>query len=98
MRVSPIPERERAICARLREARLETRLSQVAFCRDAGIDSSLLASYEHARVPLRYQLADRFCNLMNLSQRWLAHGIDQTTRHYYVPVKPTVQVQIPSRM
>jgi transcriptional regulator with XRE-family HTH domain len=97
-RKTPVPERERAICARLREARLETRLSQVAFAKEAGIDSSLLASYEHARVPIRYEFGAKVCNLLELSQRWLATGIDEDTRGLYLPIHHSLNLQIRPRM
>ena len=73
-RQNPIPQREREICGRLRSARKETSLSQVAFARLLEIDSSRLASYEHARVPIKWELALKLCTQFNLSQRWLALG------------------------
>ncbi len=50
-------------------------MSQVVFAREAEMDSSLLASYEHGRVPLKYRTADRICECFGISQRWLAEGV-----------------------
>ena len=63
--------------AALRQARLRfTNLSQVAFARLLDIDSSRLASYEHARVPIRFDLALRAASLADVSLRWLAEGLE----------------------
>ncbi len=75
-RQNPISEREAAICGRLRQARQATNLSQVAFARLLGIDSSRLASYEHARVPIRLDLALKAAALGEVSLRWLAEGLE----------------------
>jgi transcriptional regulator with XRE-family HTH domain len=75
-RQNPISEREADICGRLRQARQATNLSQVAFARLLGIDSSRLASYEHARVPIRLDLALKAAALGEVSLRWLAEGLE----------------------
>ena len=75
-RQNPIPDRETAICERLRQARQATNLSQVAFARLLGMDSSRLASYEHARVPIRLDLALKAASLADVSLRWLAEGAE----------------------
>ena len=75
-RKNPLSDREKAVCARLREFRIASKLSQVAFARSLAVDSSLLASYEHARVPLRYEFA-RHCNtVFGVNLRWLADGVE----------------------
>jgi len=75
-RQTPISERELAICERLRQARQATNLSQVAFARLLGVDSSRLASYEHGRVPIRLELALKAATLAEVSLRWLAEGAE----------------------
>jgi transcriptional regulator with XRE-family HTH domain len=94
-RKNPVPERERQICQRLRLVRKEKRLSQVAFADMLGIDSSLLASYEHARVPIRYEFADRLCCIFRVCQRWLAGGVEP--RRVYVPIPEDVHQKLPAR-
>jgi transcriptional regulator with XRE-family HTH domain len=86
-RQNPIPQREIEICGRLRLARKATNLSQVAFARLLEIDSSRLASYELARVPVKWELAFKLCKSINLSQRWLALGV--------LPMHPTYEVGLP---
>jgi transcriptional regulator with XRE-family HTH domain len=75
-RQNPIPEREVEICERLRQARLATHLSRVAFARQLGVDSSRLASYELGRVPIRMELALKAAAEAGVSLRWLAEGAE----------------------
>ena len=75
-RKNPLSDRDKAICARLREFRLSTNLSQVAFAKALAVDSSLLASYEHARVPIRYEFARHVNYVFRISLRWLAEGLE----------------------
>ncbi len=86
-RQNPISQREIEICHRVREARLETSLSQVAFARLIGIDSSRLASYEHARVPIRAHLALAVAKISGVSLHWLANGIEPKKNALYVDKK-----------
>lgn len=74
-RKNPLPKREIEICRRLREARLFMNLSQVKCARMLDIDSSRLGSYEHARVPLRLELAYSLAAQTGLSLQWLASGV-----------------------
>ena len=72
-RINPVPEREREIARRLRQFRREaTKLSQVAFAREVGIDSSRLASYEHGRVPLPYSVFLAVWRAFKINAHWLA--------------------------
>lgn len=73
-RKNPVPERERDICHRVREVRKLSGLSQTEAALKLGVDRSLLASYEHSRVPIRFQFAYRFCKVFRVSVRWLAEG------------------------
>ncbi|MDB6110909.1 MAG: hypothetical protein JWR69_2659 [Pedosphaera sp.] len=70
-----MPAREVEICKRLRIYRIRTGLSQIAFARDVGLDSTKLASFEHARAPLRYDVAYKILSTSLLNPQWLAEGI-----------------------
>jgi transcriptional regulator with XRE-family HTH domain len=85
-RKNPFPASEAAICKRVRDARLDTELSQVAFARRIGMDSTQLAALEHCRAPLKYGIADRLCDEFDICQRWLATG--KLPKQYYVPLAP----------
>jgi transcriptional regulator with XRE-family HTH domain len=75
-RKNPVSQLEQAICRRLRECRLATSLSQVAFAKLLGIDSNRLSSYEHGRVPVRFGMALQAARLARVSLRWLAEGTE----------------------
>lgn len=92
-RQNPIPAREIEICERLRQARASTHLSQVAFARLLDIDSSRLASYEHARVPIKFELAVKAASLARVSLQWLAEGGDG--REAVFSVDPKLRERIP---
>ena len=93
---NPLPETDRQICQRLRLFRKSvTGMTAVEFARRLDIDSNRLASYEHARVPLRYEFADRVCRAFNISQRWLAEGLQPIIN--YVPIFPPLSGRIPPR-
>ena len=69
---SPLPEREQAICQRLRAAREVFGVPRTIFAQRIGIDSSRLANYEHARTPVPYYIGERATKEMDICQRWLA--------------------------
>jgi transcriptional regulator with XRE-family HTH domain len=73
-RKNPLPIREVEICRRLREFRLGTKLSQVAFAKEVGLDSARLASYEHGRAPLRIEVFLAVHQKYFLNPVWLATG------------------------
>jgi transcriptional regulator with XRE-family HTH domain len=75
-RQTPIPQREKEICERLKQARLSMNLTRIAFARMLGIDSSRLASYEHARVPVKFNLALGCSIVAGVSLAWLATGAE----------------------
>jgi transcriptional regulator with XRE-family HTH domain len=83
-RKNPVPDREIQICERLRQARHDSNLSQVTFARMIGIDSSRLASYEHGRVPVRFDLALKVATLTGVSLRWLAEGVEPVKFRFVV--------------
>lgn len=70
-----LPDRERAVCARLREARQHLRLTQTEFAKQIGISRERLASYEHARAPLRFDCGLKVCRQFLVSEKWLADGL-----------------------
>jgi transcriptional regulator with XRE-family HTH domain len=67
-------EREKGICARLKQLREDLRFSQPAFARELRITLDQLASIEYGRVPLRYALGEWICWRFDVNQRWLAEG------------------------
>lgn len=67
-------QRERDICARLREFRKAIRWSQPAFSRRLGITLDQLKSIEYARTPLRYDVAWKIRTVFGLSIDWLWGG------------------------
>jgi transcriptional regulator with XRE-family HTH domain len=73
-RKNPLSARELDICRRLREFRLRTKLSQVAFANEVGLDSARLASYEHGRAPVKYGLARLLSVAFKVNLEWLATG------------------------
>ena len=62
-------------------------MTAVEFARRLDIDSNRLSSYEHGRVPIRYELAIKVCREFNISQRWLARGILPMQPKYDVPME-----------
>ncbi len=60
------------------------------------VDSNRLASYESGRVPIRYPLADAFCRRFNVSQRWLAEGVQP--ERFYIPVGPGTLKEMPENL
>lgn len=77
-RKSALDPIEKGICDRLRQFRVMTGLSLVAFARLVSMDSSLLRSYESGYSQLNYRAARRI--LMRfpiLNPEWLATGRDQ---------------------
>ncbi|MDB6068632.1 MAG: hypothetical protein JWR26_4840 [Pedosphaera sp.] len=80
-----MPAREVEICKRLRLYREKLQLSQVAFAREAGLDSSKLASYEHARAPLRYGAAFKIISAFLISPQWLASDIGPISSSVTLP-------------
>lgn len=92
-RTNPVPERERQICARLREFRLSTKMPQASFARELGVEVDRLASYEYGRVPLRYDLVKRVAEQFGLNQMWLAEGGDSMRPSH--PVAGSVERLIP---
>ena len=85
-RKNPLSERELAICGRLRYFRRELLLvSQSSAARKLGIDSTRLVAVEHGRVPLRFDLADRFAFAFNMNQAWLAEGKMHPFNYWKIP-------------
>jgi transcriptional regulator with XRE-family HTH domain len=70
-----LPDRERAVCARLREVRQHLRFTQAEFAEQIGISRERLASYEDARAPLRLDCGLKICRQFLVSEKWLADGL-----------------------
>lgn len=73
-RKNPFPDRERQIGERLREFRAWIKLSRSVFAGQAGLDASLLRSYECARSQLNYSAAYKVIRAFGLNPEWLATG------------------------
>lgn len=69
-----INQRERDICARLKEFREGIRWSQSDFAEQAGITKDQLASIEYGRTPLRYETAWKIRRVFGVSINWLWSG------------------------
>lgn len=66
-----INERERAICARVRQLRRQIKWPQRAFAEAVGISRDQLANIEYSRVPLRYGIGANICQAFDVSVEWL---------------------------
>ena len=73
-RKNPFPIRERQICERLCEVRSILDFSRVVFAEKAGLDASLLRSYECARSQLNYVAAYKVIRAFGINPEWLATG------------------------
>lgn len=78
-------ERERAICARLKQFREQGGWMRKPFAEKLGITDDKLASVERGATPLRYDLAQWACARFNISQRWLAEGKGPSS--YFIAVR-----------
>ncbi len=67
-------EREREICARVKEFRGAIKWSQKDFAAQIGISLNQLASIEYGRTPLRYDIAWKIRVLFGLSLEWMSVG------------------------
>ena len=96
-RKTPLPEIEQQICRRLRLFRIEVAgMTAVEFARRLDIDSNRLASYEHARVPLRYEFAKRICDQFGMSIVWLAESKEPQMAD--IPIAEELERKIPDRI
>lgn len=89
-RKNPFPKREREICKRLRGFREQTKLSRVAFAEQAGLDASLLRSYEAERSQLNYNAAHKMIVAFGINPQWLATGTGQLVKR--VPIPPPAEI------
>lgn len=93
-RKNPLPTREAEVCVRLRRYRKLTKLSQVVFAREIGLDSTTLASYEHARAPLKSGVAGKIIASYGLNPGWLAEGKGRP----FVDIPPSMHCEIMMRL
>jgi len=94
----PIPSRlmnegEREICGRLRDLREQVGWSQTEFAHALGTTRDQLASIEYERNPLRYWLADRVCEKLDVCQRWLACGAGQVKGYVALPSEIGLEIK-----
>lgn len=84
-RRNPVPEREKAIGRRLREARERHGLHRTALAVRLGIGTERLASYESGRAPVPWVVGERFCDALFVGQTWLVTG--NGGWDHYVPMR-----------
>jgi DNA-binding XRE family transcriptional regulator len=73
-RVTPLPTIETAIGQRLAQVRKEKMIHRTALALKIGISTDRLVSYELGRVKLPWGIGNRACEILEISQHWLAHG------------------------
>lgn len=78
-------DREKEIGARLRGWREERDLSQAGTAHSLGLTRDQIASIELGRVPMRWEIANRFCLKYGVNQRWLATGAEPESPYVNVP-------------
>lgn len=71
---SGLDQEQKDLAKRLREIRKTHKLSQERLAREIGITRAAYSNYEYARVPLPFTAGLRFCECLNVNQRYLAHG------------------------
>lgn len=94
-RVNPVPEREKAIGARLREAREVAQLKRTTVALKAGISSDQLASYEFGRVVLPWGVGKKLCELLKINLHWLALGEGSILQGYVTPPEISASPRAP---
>jgi transcriptional regulator with XRE-family HTH domain len=67
-------DRERAICARVKEFREDIKWPQPAFANEIGISRDQLANIEYARVPLKFGVCVTMCRVFDVNAEWLVTG------------------------
>lgn len=76
-RFKPLPAGEREICWRLAAIRRFEGFEQAGLGQRLGITRDQVANIENARVPLKADVALRFCLMLNVNPLWLAKGTGQ---------------------
>jgi transcriptional regulator with XRE-family HTH domain len=71
---SVMNERERAICARVKQFREDIKWPQEDFSKELAITRNQFANVEYGRAPLRVSLAVNICQIFNANGEWLATG------------------------
>jgi len=69
-----LSDNEKAICLRVKEARQCLRLDQSEVARRLGLEPHAISTIEKCRVPLRFDIALRFCRELIVNEEWLATG------------------------
>ena len=77
-------QREREICARVKQFREQIKWPQAAFAFELGTTKDQVASIEYQRTPLRYDIGWRVCLIFDVNPKWLATGNG--------PVAPNMEV------
>ncbi|MFZ4777048.1 MAG: helix-turn-helix domain-containing protein [Terrimicrobiaceae bacterium] len=91
-----ISDKEAAICERMRSRRVDLGIPQKELAKRMGVSLDTLRSYEYARAPVRYGFANRFCDELDVNQRWLFSG--SLPMRPYFSVSPIWAQFIPAEM
>lgn len=93
-----LPKKERAICKRLKEARVHLGLTQQQVADAVHITRSKLASYETMRQPVRHCFALFFSLHYGIDLGWLATGSGAMVPAKEIPIKRSAVVPIRMRL
>jgi DNA-binding XRE family transcriptional regulator len=72
----PLLYDEVLVCHRVSRIRGEAGLSQTTFARRIGVTRDRVASVENKRVSLKWPMGFAICRSFNVSQLWLAKGVE----------------------
>lgn len=86
-------DQERAICRRLGILRKQLGWTQTEFAHAFDTKRDQLASVEYGRNPLRYWLADRVCERLDVCQQWLACGEDPMRGYVRLPLETGLEIK-----
>jgi transcriptional regulator with XRE-family HTH domain len=87
---------ESMICSRLRTFREEHGWTRVDLAEVSGETMHRIASFEHARNPLRFLVGEKLCAALGINRAWLIEG--KLPQVGYVPLSPEMSRKIPSRL
>ncbi|MDB6112987.1 MAG: Helix-turn-helix domain, partial [Pedosphaera sp.] len=91
-------DRERAICARVKQFREQIKWPQPALASELGLTKDKLASIEYGRTPLRYNTAIQLCHVFDLNPHWLATGTGNMRPTNALQMFPTLETVAKDRL
>jgi transcriptional regulator with XRE-family HTH domain len=95
-RKNPLPESEQVIGRKIIAVRQAGHCSRKRLSHFAGVHESVVKRVELGRSPLRYLLAQKFCEHFNVSVAWLAENLGP--KHPRIPIADELERQIPNEM